>query len=193
MEDKQFLDKFKPFACEGDIIQTNPINGIIYFARLTRDEDALNPAQHEEGFWPSMDPENTGYRGHADPGRHAREMAQARKIKEEWEAGNWWYAGIVIRAQANRVVLNDLASCWGLDVNYPVPEDDDGAGEDVRNSHLNECAEEVLGQAQIEAEGRVLEMAKLVPRIKREKRRREKEKAIWTKQISYPIERGARK
>lgn len=64
---------------------------------VTNDLDNPRPDEHDDGFWPSEDPDDAGYIGAGGNIEEAYALAKARM--EAWERGDWSYVGVQARAQ----------------------------------------------------------------------------------------------
>ena len=133
-----FLEMFDSYVCEGDTI-TAQVNGYAVTARVVRDDTTDAPDKRQDGFWPSLDPQDAGYigAGKIDADLEAAK-AQAKAVMEAWEADKWFYCGIVVRVSRAGITLDDhAASLWGIEANYP--------GND--NAYLTEVARELVPEA----------------------------------------------
>lgn len=95
------------------------------------DESADRPDEMQDGFWPSLDPDDAGYIGEAvgddihDGGesRLAAEMEKAQARMAAYEAGDWHYMGLRCRAIIHipighgsfRVLTVESAGLWGIE------------------------------------------------------------------------------
>ena len=133
-----FLETFDSYVCEGDTIAAQ-VDGYAVTARVVRDDTPDAPDQRQDGFWPSLDPQDAGFIG---AGKTAADLeaatAQAKAVMDAWEADEWFYCGIVVRVSRTGVTLDDhAASLWGIEANYP--------GSD--NAYLAEVARELVPEA----------------------------------------------
>ena len=62
---------------------------------LETDDSVYSPDEHDEGFWPSRDPESAGY---VDPGKFDEQQDLARARMQAFRCGDWWYVGVIARA-----------------------------------------------------------------------------------------------
>ena len=133
-----FRERFDAFVCEGDTITTEA-EGFTVTARVARDDCADAPDQRQDGFWPSLDPQDAGFIG---AGKTDADLdtakARAKAVMDAWEADAWFYCGIVLTVRRAGVVLDDhAASLWGIEANYPESD----------NAYLAEVADELLPEA----------------------------------------------
>ncbi|GLQ23869.1 hypothetical protein GCM10007853_17430 [Algimonas ampicilliniresistens] len=133
-----FRESFDAYVCEGDVITTEA-DGFTVTARIVRDDIPDAPDKRQDGFWPTLDPQDAGYIGagktHADL---ETTMARAKSVMEAWEADEWFYCGIVVCVSRAGVTLDDhAASLWGIEANYP----------DSDNAYLSEVANQLLPEA----------------------------------------------
>jgi len=133
-----FTESFDSFVCAGDTIAAQA-DGYTVTARVLRDDCPDAPDRRQDGFWPTLDPQDAGYIG-ADKSEAdlATAKAQAKSVMDAWEADEWFYCGIVIRVARAGVTLDDYAaSLWGIEANYP----------DSDNAYLTEVARELVPEA----------------------------------------------
>jgi hypothetical protein len=73
-----------------------------------RDETSDRPDERDDGFWPSLNPEEAGYIGDAEPSdvdgaaqqaRYDSALAAAEKRMEAWENDEWEFVGVVAVAE----------------------------------------------------------------------------------------------
>jgi len=72
-----FSQKFDSYVCLGDKI-TCAVDGYTVTARITRDETPDAPDQRQDGFWPSLYPDDAGFIGAGNGWRDRFDAAQAR-------------------------------------------------------------------------------------------------------------------
>ena len=141
-----FTKKFDTFVCEGDAISCEA-NGLDVTARIHRDDCRDRPDQRDCGFWPSLYKDAPGFIG---PGknfrdRFAKAQARAEAIMTAWEAGDWFYCGVVLSVECDGVMIEEhAASLWGVEANYP----------DTDNSYLRQVANDLLPEALAAARAR---------------------------------------
>lgn len=137
----RFSSAFDRYACIGDTI-TAAIDGFDITARLEHDDTPDRPDERQDGFWPSLDPNDAGYIGPRSKSTLARHMAKAKEVMAAWERDEWTYVGVVLSVERNGVTLaRHAASLWGIEMNYPGGD----------NSYLTEVANELLDEALDEA------------------------------------------
>ena len=133
-----FSETFASYVCEGDTI-TAQVDGYTVTARVMRDDTPDAPDKRQDGFWPTLDPQDAGYigAGKTDADLEAAK-AQAKAVMDAWEADEWFYCGIVVCVSRAGITLDDhAASLWGIEANYP--------GSD--NAYLTEVARELVPDA----------------------------------------------
>lgn len=141
-----FTEKFDSYVCEGDSIACE-VNGILYIARVYRDDIPDAPDERDDGFWPSLNPADPGYVGESPAIPYNIQMEHAKKVMKAWKDDEWFYCGIKISASKAGIVLDDhAASLWGIECNYPLI---DGT---TNNDYLTDCANDLLGEAIARAE-----------------------------------------
>lgn len=78
--------------------------------------------------------------------------------RDAYFKGEWFYCGIVISAWIRDIQLhNHCASLWGIECNYPGTD----------NSYLNEIANDLLHEANIEAEKKLCELTARIAALPR--------------------------
>ncbi len=130
-----FTAKFSRYACTLDSIKS-VVDGFDCRATIYRDDCSDHPDERDDGFWPSRDPESAGY---VLPEKFDTEYAKASRVMEAWKNDEWFYCGIAVSVSKCGVTLVgkfDVA-LWGIECNYP----------DSNNEHLNDVANELLGEA----------------------------------------------
>ena len=75
--------------------------GIYYFVSIERDY-RLTPEKADSGFWPSIDSEDGGY---VNPRDFANALAEAKIRRAAFDAGEWYYVNIAIRAEVNLRII----------------------------------------------------------------------------------------
>jgi hypothetical protein len=149
----QFTEQFRSFVSDGDSIDVE-INGIVYRATIKHDPNAGSPDDEQDGFWPSLKPDDPGFIGHKSRRTFGRALERAKEIMRAWQADEWMWCGVVISAHLSvdeydhdtdrfEVDLSDhCASLWRVECNYPVFNK-----RDVPNAYLNTIANELLSEA----------------------------------------------
>jgi len=127
--------KFDSYVCEGDTI-TAQMDGFTVTARVVRDDNPDAPDDRQDGFWPSLRPQDAGYIGE---GKTEADLAaagrQSRRIMQAWRDNEWFYCGIVLSVSRAGITMdNHAASLWSIEANYP----------DSDNTYLTEIASELL-------------------------------------------------
>lgn len=147
-----FAAKFDRFVCIGDSI-TCEVDGYEVSARIVYDDvsgppDKIQEAsrgqattgKYDDGFWPSLHPDSSGFIGAGNGWRARFDAAQARaeRILSAWKNDERFYCGIVLSVVFDGIELSDhAASLWGIEANYP----------DSDNAYLNEAAQDLLHEA----------------------------------------------
>jgi hypothetical protein len=89
-----------------------------------RDDSAGAPDTMQDGFWPSLDPEDAGFIGEGKTAADLkRERAKAQLRMNRWTGDAWHYVGVVARAvvfipaggQSFRVLDLRSAGLWGIE------------------------------------------------------------------------------
>ncbi|MGB3456538.1 MAG: hypothetical protein WBG08_11445 [Litorimonas sp.] len=137
-----FSEGFDAFVCEGDTI-TCDVDGFIVTATIRHDDSGDAPDERQDGFWPSLNPQDAGFIGTDKSGADLIEAdSKAGRIIEAWRKDEWFYCGLVLTVSRDGVTLDDhAASLWGIEANYP--------GSD--NAYLTEVAADLLPDALYEA------------------------------------------
>ena len=138
-----FTQKFDDYVCIGDTI-TCEVEDYTVTARLCYDDCAEAPDKNQDGFWPSLYPNNAGFIGAGNGwrDRFAKAQARAEAVMAAWKNDEWYYCGVILAVTIGDVELTDhAASLWGIEANYP----------DSDNAYLSEVANELLNEAIAEA------------------------------------------
>lgn len=89
-----------------------------------RDDSASAPDQMQDGYWPSLDPNDCGFIGEGKTAADLkRETQKARLRYNRWLGDAWRYVGVVARAvvfipaggQSFRVLELRSAGLWGIE------------------------------------------------------------------------------
>jgi len=128
------------------------------------DETADRPDEMQDGFWPSLDPDEAGYIGHDETAdvedggaaRLATAQEEAESRMAAYESGDWGYIGIMARAVIHipiggnsfRVLKLESAGLWGIESD---------CGDEYKRQVFDEERDELLSQLQ--TLGRALGMA----------------------------------
>ena len=131
-----FTQKFDDYVCIGDTI-TCTVDGYTFTARIA-------PDQRQDGFWPSLYPNDAGFIGAGNVWRDRFDAAQAKaqRVMAAWKNGEWYYCGVILSVAIDGITLDRFAaSLWGIEANYP----------DSDNAYLTEVANELLPEAIAEA------------------------------------------
>ena len=137
-----FTQGFDKFVTCDDCIACN-VDDYRIVATIYDDDCCDAPDQRQDGFWPSLDPEDAGFLGQGktiEDWQLAKE--QALTVMQAWMYGEWWYVGIVLSVRFKGVnLLPHATSLWGIEANYP--------GSD--NSYLTQVANDLLPDAIVAA------------------------------------------
>ena len=134
-----FSQRFDEFVCEGDSI-TCEVDGYTITARIIHDETPDAPDERQDGFWPSLYPNDAGFIGAGNGWRDRFDKAQAKaeRVMTAWKNDEWYYCGVILSVAIDGITLDDhAASLWGIEANYP----------DSDNAYLSEVAGELLPEA----------------------------------------------
>ncbi len=134
-----FTKQFSSYICEGDSI-TCEIDGFTCTARIYQDDDNSAPDKRQDGFWPSLDPNNDGYIGKKSKSALRRHMNRAKEFYARWELGEMVYCGVCVTIERHDVQLTGKYdhALWGVDCNYPTK---------TPNAYLRDVANELLPEA----------------------------------------------
>lgn len=142
-----FANGFRNFACVGDTIEgtSGPFRLV---ATLHDDGDNTPPDERQDGFWPSLNPNDPGYIGAKSESTLARHTRQAADVLQAWKDDEWHYVGVAVQVFVGEVALTDEygAALWGIEMNYPSKRKGNP------NAYLGEVAEQLTGEA-LEAAG----------------------------------------
>ena len=133
-----FRKTFDSFVCEGDTLTTQA-DGFTVTARIVRDDNSDAPTERQDGFWPSLRPQDAGYIEDGKTGADFIEAdRQAGRILQAWRDDEWFYCGVVLSVSRAGITLDDhAASLWGIEANHP----------DSDNAYLTEVARELVPEA----------------------------------------------
>lgn len=147
-----FTQKFGRFVGEGDTI-TCEVDGFTCTATLYHDDNNTPPDKRQDGFWPSLDPEDAGCIGPRSKRTLQRHMARAKEVMRAWEHDEWHYYGVAVTVERDGVQLTGRYdhALWGNEGNYP--------GSD--NSYLTEVTNDLLPEALDDARAKIAKLARL--------------------------------
>ena len=134
-----FTQKFSDYVCIGDTI-TCTVYGYTVTARISHDENTDAPDARQDGFWPSLYPNDAGFIGAGNGWRDRFDAAQAKAeaVMAAWKNDEWFYCGVILSVVIEGITLDRFAaSLWGIEANYP----------DSDNAYLTEVANELLSEA----------------------------------------------
>lgn len=145
-----FTEKFGLFVCDGDTIKCT-VEGFDCVAWTERDDNGDAPDERQDGFWPSLNPQDAGYIGPLSKRSFQRHTARAKAVMDAWKNDQWDYCGVCVAVHKNGVQLTGRYNnaLWGVERNYPNSD----------NDYLQIVANELLPKALAEARGAI---AKLV-------------------------------
>ena len=135
----KFSEQFLPYVCLGDSISVD-VGEYNITARIAHDDSPDKPDERQDGFWPSLDPNNPGFisAGNGWRKRFEQQQAKAESIMAAWLNDEWFYCGIILSVSIDETELTDhAASLWGIEANYPESD----------NAYLTEVANELLSEA----------------------------------------------
>lgn len=148
-----FTKDFDRFVCEGDTI-TCDVDGFTCTATLYRDDDYTPPDKRQDGFWPSLDPNDDGYIGPKSKRSLAREMARMKEVMRAWENDEWHYYGIAVTVEKDGIQLTGKYNhaIWGIEGNYP------SKGKENTNRYFREVANDCLPEALADAKAKLAQL-----------------------------------
>ncbi len=96
---------------------------ITWSMHLEHDDTCGPPDQEQDGYWPSLDPNDAGYIGKASKVELALQYAAAQERMTAWEACGWHYVGVIARADilipigggSFRIMQLQSAGVWGVE------------------------------------------------------------------------------
>ena len=140
---KRVFPDFDHYVCDGDTV-TLDIDGFTLTATIYRDDDRDAPDERDDGFWPSLDPDDAGYIGNKSKSTLARHMALAEHVMQAWRDGGWFYCGVAVTVERECVQLTGRYdhAVWGLECNYPERNK-----RHRPNDYLAQVASEYIGEA----------------------------------------------
>lgn len=135
-----FSQKFSAFVCEGDSI-TCEVGKFTARATIYRDDCTDTPEERQDGYWPSLDPDNAGYIGPKSKSTLARHTAKAQAVLDAWNRDEWFYCGVAVTIMLDGIPLTGRYdhALWGIECNYPGSDND--YLRVVANEHLDEALE----------------------------------------------------
>lgn len=148
-----FLTDFNRFACVGDTIEAKALlgpwsTGLRLEATIYADDDTSEPDKRQDGFWPSLDPNDCGYIGPKSKATLAKEMRRAQMVMDAWRNDEWRYVGVAVRAWFDDIPLTDEYghAVWGTEMNYPAKgkANPNRYLRDLANESAYECAREAI-------------------------------------------------
>jgi len=131
-----FTQKFDSYVCLGDSL-TCEVEGYTVTARIAHDDTPDAPDERQDGFWPSLYPDDAGFIGAGNRwrDRFATAQALAERVMAAWKNDEWFYCGVILSVAIDGFELTDhAASLWGIEANYPESD----------NAYLTEVANELL-------------------------------------------------
>jgi hypothetical protein len=151
----QFAYGFRNYVCEGDSIETT-CGGFRFVATVYRDDSNDKPDERQDGFWPSLNPQDAGYIGAKSLRTLARHTARAQSVMDAWKRDEWFYCGVAVQAFVGDVEVTGEfdRTIWGIECNYPQ--------HDKRrepNAYLTQVAGELISECHEAAKVRAAELA----------------------------------
>ena len=123
-----FKADLRRFVYHTEEIATLELGPYKLSATVEADNTAGPPDQEQDGFWPSLDPNDDGWIGLNPKTRkpysrstYERRWAEAERIMDAWKDGDWWWCGVIVEVFDPRdddVVLGH-AALWGIECNWP--------------------------------------------------------------------------
>lgn len=88
---------------------------------MPSDDDYGAPDERQDGFWPSLDPDDAGYIGNKPKSTLVRHMAHAEQVMQAWKDDEWFYCGVAVTVEREGVQLTGQYdhALWGIACNYP--------------------------------------------------------------------------
>ena len=122
-----FIEKFGDFVMDGDTIKC-VVDGFECVATLHRDDDAGDPSERDEGFFPEIEDYEDSAEFHA-------EYERMTEIYLAWERDEWHFYGVAVTVYKAGILLTHKYhhAIWGIEGNYPGS--DNGYLSDVINEH----------------------------------------------------------
>lgn len=121
-------------------------------ATICDDDDNGPPDVRNEGFWPSLDPQDAGYIGPKSPRALKAAQRRAQAIHEGWKNNAWFYVGVEVNVFLKDAQLTDnfTHALWGIEANYPTRK-----GKNP-NAYLTEVAYDLAKDALDDAEEKLV-------------------------------------
>lgn len=137
----QFVQNFGTRADIGDTIECKA-GPVRFVAELYSDDCRDAPDKRQDGFWPSLDPNDCGYIGPKSKATLAKHMAHAESIMADWKAGRMFYVGVAVRAYLDETPITEEfeSALWGIECNWTPRLKSEGPA----NSYLRTVANELL-------------------------------------------------
>ncbi len=134
--------EFSNCVCPGDSISWTR-DGFDVKARIEYDDDTSPPDKRQDGFWPSLDPEDAGYIGPYSKKTLQRHAGRAQEVMRAWKQGEWFYCGVCVTVSFDGIELTGKYdhACWGIECNYPTKRKGNP------NRYLGEMAREIAEEA----------------------------------------------
>jgi hypothetical protein len=126
------------FATAGNFIEC-AVDGFVARATIHNDDCGDRPDERDDGFWPSLSPDDCGYVGEVSGVEFKCLYSAAEDRMEAWRNDDWRYVGIDVTIWRGSVQLTTTYAnaLWGI-------ESDAG-------SYLTEVANDLLPDAMLEA------------------------------------------
>lgn len=121
-----FLTNFDRFACIGDSIHCT-VSDTVYTAYIVQDLDT------------KIDDDDCHNTDQSATGCTDDQFETLLTTRQAWFDGEWCYVGVVISAERGEWTKDNLASLWGIEMNYPNSTNDYLAT--VANELLSEILE----------------------------------------------------
>ena len=153
---KRVFPDFDHYVRDGDTV-TLDIDGFTLTATIYRD-DYSAPDERDDGFWPSLDPDDAGYIGNKSKSTLARRMAHAKQVMQAWKDDEWFYCGVAVTVEREGVQLTGRYdhALWGIECNYPERNK-----RHRPNDYLAQVASEYIGEALNAARAKIAALCKV--------------------------------
>ena len=157
MDMKRVFPDFDHYVCDGDTV-TLDIDGFTLTATIYRDDDHGAPDEDDDGFWPSLDPDDAGYIGNKSKSTLARRMAYAERVMQAWKDDEWFYCGVAVTVEREGVQLTGQYdhALGGIECNYPERNK-----RHRPNDYLAQVASEYIGEALDAAYAKIAALCKV--------------------------------
>jgi len=149
-----FEKDFAGYVSQGDSIRCE-VDGFVCVATLHYDDDTTPPDKRQDGFWPSLDPNDAGYIGPKSKRTLAREHAHMAHVMDSWLRDEWHYYGVDVQVYREGVRLTDkwAFALWGIEGNWPPRR----KGKNP-NAYFRDVANDLLPDALASAKAKIAKL-----------------------------------